>query len=286
MKDLDKLINPGDRPSRLELGQLWSGELDPEQAKVLGERAQAQPAAQAWLESLEEARDQAPAFDAEILRKRAFRIQDDEQREVERARQAAAPKPRVAWWSQVFPVVGAVAAAAVAIVVLVPPAHQPNTRDRHQTPYTAPGVKGNGGIEFYMLRGDQVHPGSEDELHWDGDRVQFSYRTDGESTLVLLSLDGRGDLNLYYPASGDEPVPVVPGERRMLEGSIELDDAPDFELILAYFGHSSVAEVMEEVQAIHDEEGREGLLLLAHDYTDVDSILLRKGETSPGAGGP
>lgn len=285
MKDLDKLINQGERPSRLELGQAWSGELDARQAEIVRERAQAQPRSAAWLEGLDQASEQVPAFDAEILRKRAYRLQEEDQHQAEaEARQAARPKQRVAWWSQVLPVTAAVAAAAVAIVVLLPPMDRPSTRKAHVTPFTAAGVKGAGDIEFYVLRDEQVHPGSEDELHWAGDRVQFSYRTSGESTLVLLSLDGRGDINIYYPASGDGPVAVVPGERRMLEGSIELDDAPDFELILAYFGHSSVAEVRDEVQAIYGEEGREGLLLLAEDYPDVDSIFLHKGEQSPGAG--
>jgi len=283
MIDLDKRINPGDRPSRLELGQAWSGELDDAQDRAIRDGAESQPASTAWLEGLDGAREEVAPFDPELLRKRAFRMQQDEQREAE-LETSREPRSRAAWWREFLPVTGAVAAAAVAIVVLLPPVDRPTTREQHVTPHTATGAKGSGAIDFYMLRDDQVHPGSEDEIHWAGDRVQFSYRTQGESTLVLLSVDGRGELNLYYPDTGDDPVSVVPGERRMLEGSIILDDAPDFELILAYFGHSSVAEVSDEVRAIFDEEGREGLLLLAVDYQDVDSISLHKGETSPAAG--
>ncbi len=283
MKDLESLINQGERPDRLELGQLWSGELDGDAAERVREQAAGQPAAQAWLEQLDQARYATPAFDPEILRKRAFRAREDDEREAARqARQQATPGRR-AWWRQLLPITAVVAAAAIAIVVVLP---DETTRERHVVPHEYRDMKGFGSVEFYLLRDDQVHPGSEDEVHYAGDRVQFSYRTAGESTLVLLSLDGRGDVNLYYPASGDVPVPVVPGERRMLEGSIILDDAPDFELILAYFGHDSVADVLDEVEAIYDEEGREGLLLLAEDYPDVDSIFLHKGERAPGAGSP
>jgi len=283
MIDLDKLINPGDRPSRLEIGQAWSSEIDDTQARAIRDGAASQPASVAWLEGLDAARDEVAPFDPELLRKRAFRIREDEQREAELEAKREA-QPRAAWWREFLSVTGAVAAATVAIVVLLPPVDRPTTREQHVTPHTTAGAKGSGAIDFYLLRDDQVHPGSEDEIHWAGDRVQFSYRTQGESTLVLLSVDGRGELNLYYPDVGDDPVPVVPGERHMLDGSIILDDAPDFELILAYFGHSSVAEVNDEVRAILDEEGREGLLLLAEDYMDVDSIFLHKGETSPAAG--
>jgi hypothetical protein len=280
MKDLEQLINQGERPSRLELGQLFTKELDEEQAARIRDRATQQPRAAAWLEGLEQARGQVAPFDPEILRKRAFRIQEDGQRQAER--EAPAPARR-AWWRPLWPVTAAVAAAVLAVVAVLP---GPTARERHAVPPGAEGSKGQGSLEFYLLRDDQVHPGSEDEVHWAGDRVQFSYRTVGWDSLVVLSLDGRGELNLYYPARGDVPVEVVPGERRMLDGSIILDDAPDFELVLAYFGPDSVAEVMDEVQAIHEEEGREGLLLLASDYPDVDAILLRKGERSPGAASP
>jgi hypothetical protein len=277
MKDLEKLINPGDRPSRLELGQLWSGEATGADAERLRVQADAQPAAGDYLAALDGERAQVPTFDAEILRKRAFRIAEDDQRQAAPATSA----PRRAWWRALLPITASVAAAAVAVVALLP---GPSTRAGHVTPYLADGSKGSGGIEFYLLRDDEVHPGSEDELHWAGDRIQFRYRTTGESSLVLVSVDGNGGLNLYYPDSGDEPLPIIPGERVTLDGSIILDNAPDFELFLAYFGHSSVGEVMDEVEGIFEEEGREGLLLLAEDYPDVDAIFLHKGLRRPGAG--
>jgi hypothetical protein len=280
MKDLEKLINTGERPSRLELGQLWSGEASGDAAERLSAQAAEQPAASDYLAGLDQARDQLPSFDPEILRKRAFRMSEDDQREVERQAERA-QRTAPAWWRTFLPVTAAVAAAAVAIVTLIP---DPSTRSQHVTPYLADGTKGSGGIEFVLLRDGEVHTGSEDETHWAGDRIQFRYRTTGESTLVMVSVDGRDDINLYYPDSGDEPLAIIPGERVTLDGSIVLDDAPDFELILAYFGHSSVGVVLDEVEAIYDEEGREGLLLLAEDYPDVDSIFLHKGERRPGAG--
>lgn len=283
MKDLEKLINTGERPSRLELGQLWSGEACGVEAERLRTQADTQPVAGAYLEALDQEREVVPAFDPEILRKRAFRIEEDAERQAAlAAREAArAARPRRAWWQAFLPVTAAVAVATVAVVALIP---DPSVREQHVTPYLADGSKGGGGIEFVLLRDGEVHTGSEDEVHWAGDRIQFRYRTTGESTLVMVSVDGRDELNLYYPDSGDEPLAIIPGERVTLDGSIVLDDAPDFELILAYFGHSSVEVVLDEVQAIYDEEGREGLLLLAEDYPDVDAIFLHKGERSPGAG--
>jgi hypothetical protein len=283
MKDLEKLINQGERPSRLELGQLFTGELDDDLAARIRGRVDERSQASTWLEGLAQARDEVAPFDAELLRKRAFRIQEEEQRQAEREATRTQAPARSAWWRRFLPLTAMAAAAALAVVIVLP---DPNARERHVVPPGAERAKGLGSLGFYVLRDEQVHPGSEDEVHWAGDRIQFSYRTVGWESLVVLSLDGRGELNLYYPAEGDAPVDVIPGERRMLDGSIILDDAPDFELILAYFGHDSVATVVDEVHAIHEEEGREGLLLLAEDYPDVDAIFLRKGERSPGAGSP
>ncbi len=273
MKDLEKRINRGEHPSRLELGRLWSGELQGDEAQSVRARAEEHPPSAAWLESLDESAEQVQPFDAETLRKRAFRLRQDQQAQ----REPQAARPARAWWRRWMPAMVALGAAAAVMLVVLPPPEPETVRGTHR-------AKGEGEIDFYLLRGDQVHPGSEDELHYPGDRVQFTYRTVGDSTVVIVSLDGRGELSVYYPSTGDDPVPVVPGERRVLEGSIELDDAPDFELVLAFFGAESVGDVLDEVEDILDEEGREGLLLLAEDVPDVDAIYLMKGEPGPTPG--
>jgi hypothetical protein len=208
-------------------------------------------------------------FDAEILRTRALRtLEEDEEGAIRQVRDARRAEARARpWWQKWLPAAVGVAALAVLLLNIQPP---PGPGREHR-------AKGEGDIDFYLMRGDQVHPGSEDELHYTGDRVQFTYRTVGEDSLVLLSVDGRGGMTVYFPREGDRPLQVVPGERRVLEGSIQLDDAPEYELILAFFGAQSVHEVVDEVSAVRESGGLEGLRALARDAPDVDAIYLRKG---------
>jgi hypothetical protein len=98
----------------------------------------------------------------------------------------------------------------------------------------------------------------------------------GEQSLVLLSVDGRGRVSLYYPKEGTRPLTIEPGERHLLPESIELDDAPDFELFLAYFGADDAAVPLREVEAIFANDGLDGLLRMVEASPDMDAILLRK----------
>jgi hypothetical protein len=266
MKDWGKLVNDGSRPSRLDLDRRVTGEVGSEQAaRIEAAAGPARIAAHAG--GIEASRARIEPFDAEILRKRAFRCEEEDGAVAARRERDARPTRARSWWQRWLPAAVGAAALAVLLLNVQPP---PGPGQGHRP-------KGEGDIDFYLLRGDQVHPGSEGELHYAGDRVQFTYRTVGEDSLVLLSVDGRGELTVYFPAEGDRPMAIVPGERRVLDGSIQLDDAPDFELILAFFGARSVREVLEEVGAVRDSGGIEGLRALARDAPDVDAIYLRKG---------
>ncbi len=255
MTFLESRINPGDRPSRLTLARLHAGELPPDEAARVRAWAEGDPEATAFLRSLADA--VAPPFDAEVLRKRAFRLEEEE---VRPPRAVRPDRPRRVRW---FVAAGLAAAAALALVAVLPG----GVGNR---------AKGEGDLGFYVLRDGVVHPGDEREDHRAGDAVQFTVRTTGARTLVLLSVDGGGGLQVWYPTSGDAPLPVVPGERRVLPGSITLDDSPGFELFLAFFDPAGVDAVVSEVEGVLDREGVEGLERLAAGAPDVDAVLLRK----------
>ena len=258
MKPIESRLNTGDRPSRFTLARLHAGELPPEEATRVRAAAEADPEAAAWLRSL--AGTEPPPFDAEILRKRAVRIAEEEARS---PRPVRAARP---WWLRPIPGFALALVAVVAIVAVLP-----GRDDR-------PGAraKGEGDLGFYVLRDGVVHAGDEAEVHRAGDAVQFTVRTTGARTLVLLSVDAEGDLTVWYPSAGDAPLPVVPGERRVLPGSITLDESPGYELFLAFFGASSVDAVVGEVEDVRAREGEEGLERLAAEAPDVDAVLLRK----------
>ena len=254
MKALQRHINQGERPSRLEIGRLHAGEIRGAEAERLRQRIQQDPLAQAWWQELDTSRSQMPPLDTEVVRSLAHRLQQDEPRPRHDGRR------RSVWRWLTGGVVVAAAATLITLTVLPPSGNR---------------VKGGADVDFYVLRDGEVHPGQEGELHLPGDRIQFTYRSNAYSSLVLVSLDGYGQVNLYYPAAGDDPVAVVPGERRVLPGSIQLDDAPDFDVFLAFFGAESVDDVMDEVEQVWEEQGMDGLLDLARE-PDIDIIYIDK----------
>jgi len=87
-------------------------------------------------------------------------------------------------------------------------------------------LKGAVDLSFYVMQEGSVHPGVEGEVLREGDRIQFTYLAAGHESVVLLSIDGDGVVTVFYPEVGEDPEPVVPDGPRVLEGSIELDDAP------------------------------------------------------------
>lgn len=269
MNDLERLINPGDRPSRLELGSLHSGELGPEDSAAVAESAAAHPSCQDHLLELEAARAEVPPFNAQNLRKAALRLMEQDSRE---QAQKKAPVEIEPWWRRLLrPRVALLATLAAAASLLIFWSIPSIDTGEHTIR-----TRGKPDVDFMVLRDEAVSPGDESALYRAGDRIQISYRSEGESSLVLLSMDGRGHLSLYYPTQGNEPLGIIPGERHMLPDSIELDDAPEFELFLAFFGANEVSTPRADTERVFENDGLEGLLRLAQDSPDIDAILIRK----------
>jgi hypothetical protein len=154
-------------------------------------------------------------------------------------------------------------AMLLALVILRPP-EEPNRS------------KGDVDLGFYLLRDGQVLPGDPDGPVQVGDRIQFTTHAGSNDSMVLLSIDGSGQLTVFYPASGEKPEPVIPGETHVLEGSIRLDDAPGPETFVAFYGVESVSEARERALGAWKEEGIAGLRALAEDDPDVALLVLAR----------
>lgn len=231
-------INDGSRPSRLELDRRATGETSGDVSDVSHAAA------------LEAEKARVPPFDWAALQSRAAAIDE-------------APAPRAAnrtWALWLAPVLAL--AAALFLVVRGEP---PNR------------IKGEVDLAFYVLRGGEVTAGDPAATFREGDRLQFTYRSGMHDRLVLLSVDGDGRLTVYYPDDGETPVPVVPGDRHVLDGSIILDDAPGPETFLAFFGPSwSVSKARAVAEGAWDDGGPEGLVRLAGEDPDVAVLPLEK----------
>jgi hypothetical protein len=78
--------------------------------------------------------------------------------------------------------------------------------------------------------------GSPDELKTgsaahEGDQLQLGFQT-RMTHAVIVSIDGRGNVTLHYPASGSGSSIVGKDRKTLLDRSYRLDDAPSFERFL------------------------------------------------------
>lgn len=235
-------INDGSKASALRIARHHTGE-EPLSAVDLAGAA-------ATLAALEEEKERVPPFDWAVLSAAAHRVEE---------LRSPVVAPRRSWWWGLLP---ALALGLALVFLRIPP--EGNR------------LKGEVDLGFYLLRDGQVLPGDPDGPVRADDRIQFTYHAATYDSIVLLSLDGRGQLTVFYPESGEEPQPVIPGETHVLEGSIRLDDAPGPETFIAFYGVDSVSEARERAQGAWKEEGIAGLRALADQSPDVALLVLER----------
>lgn len=133
-------------------------------------------------------------------------------------------------------VLGGFAAAAGAFVILhVPLGDSPTAAAVSPKERLKSGV----GLSFDVERGGQVVPGDPGAIYKAGDRIQLKYSAPAISNVVVISLDGRGDVTVFHDDAG-AGLRVEAGTGRALPTSIVLDDAPGAERIVACFSESAL----------------------------------------------
>lgn len=268
-------LNDGSRPSRLDLGRAWTGEVstdhrDPAFDAALAATTVAPFDFQALLAraaTLDKRQADHPADDPvdapyDASRPDARRS-PPEPAPLRRAARSTTGGGATGGWRRALAYVAIVAAAAVALLVAVRPG-EGRLKGGHSD------------LGYYVQRGDQVFPGDPARPVRAGDAVQFTYRTTADS-MVLLSVDADGVISVFWPSRGDAPVQVTPGERRVLDGSVVLDDAPSPEVFVGFFGDWTVARARDEAAATYAEGGIDAVTALADDdELDIATLSLEK----------
>jgi len=144
---------------------------------------------------------------------------------------------RARWQLALAPVV--LAAGAAGVLLLARPSPEPEF-----------GIKGGPTLQVFALHEETVLQVRSDTRLSPGDRIRFVVEGAHARYLLIASVDGRGTVSIYYPPSATESARLTPG-RTQLPGSIELDDAPGPEVLLAYFSDMPlpVAEVRQALAA-------------------------------------
>jgi hypothetical protein len=192
---------------------------------------------------------------------------------VERARRVPRQRPRRLWFAGL---VGAAAAAAVAVFLVGTPTHQRNP------------IKGGDEVgDKVVLRiasvagsAQRVVPPGSQEILEPGDRVRLGYRTDEPRHLAALSVDEAGEITLLYPESGPALTTEPSAETVYLPDSLEFTGSGR-EKVFLFLGRKPFdsAAARQAVKAAH--EGAKGDLALMPNPAfaggqQVFSWLLRK----------
>lgn len=132
---------------------------------------------------------------------------------------------------------GLAAAAAIALVLhfKAPPAKP----DVPEEPYLA--IKGSAGMKIVAQHaGTQLEVVDGVKLA-KGDAIRFVVDPNGLAYLLVASVDGDGQVTVYFPAGGKESGRVEDGHKVELPGSIVLDDARGPERVFALFSREPIS---------------------------------------------
>ncbi len=139
-----------------------------------------------------------------------------------------------AGWRKWLPAVGglvSMAAAALLTLALLPMM----LPEEELEPITAGNrVKGATSLDALLLRGDTVMEVDRGTTLVPGDQIQFRVDSGGYDHVVVVGIDGTGEVAVYQPLDGSTSVPIEPGAGRVLDTAFELDAAPGPEIYVAF----------------------------------------------------
>lgn len=96
------------------------------------------------------------------------------------------------------------------------------------------GIKGTLGLQVFCRRGEQVFRVNQGDRLVPGDMLRFVPALPGPGFLLVVSVNERGGLNVYYPLGGNAALSAEPGEHP-LPKSVVLDEVGGDERIFALF---------------------------------------------------
>lgn len=253
---MDLNVNDGTRLSKLQLGRYAAGELtDAESAEV---EARLDDADRAWLAEVQDAKDSLLSFDPGSLRARAS------------SQTAEAPlHPQAANTTVWFGLVALLAALVLGFLLVGSPT-DPAEIDPNYI-----GARGAvDAIQVHVWTDGALHPW-EGEAVGEGDRLGFQVDATGRNGVVLLSVDGNGQVSVFWPESGNAPEPLDGDGLVKLPGSLTLDGAPGPEVFLAVFDHTAT-EAVDNARRLYQSGGPEALTEWAERADHVEAVVLER----------
>jgi hypothetical protein len=219
----------------MELDQYLHGELSPHRRRELAGHLRGCARCQAWLSFAEQhAEGHARTVDSPTFARRIVQRYTADRPGTER--------PAAGWiwsWLRRPAVLSAAAAACVLLLALAiwsggPPDHR--AAGRH-----VPGenlVKGSTSVRLHCRRGSRVFVLQPDHRVAAGDAIRFEVYGGGAGYVLVLGLQGDGQISTYVPFDGERSVPIATNRAVTMPGSIILDDSTADELLVVLFSRA------------------------------------------------
>jgi hypothetical protein len=84
-------------------------------------------------------------------------------------------------------------------------------------------------LNLYQNRGNEAVLLSNNSILSENDIIQISYIAAGKKYGVIISIDGKGNVNLHYPDFPKGPEKLFPEGEIALQNAYQLDNAPKYE---------------------------------------------------------
>jgi hypothetical protein len=165
-------------------------------------------------------------------------------REVVFPRRAGALRARRSGWPSLAWSFGlALPLAAVAVFLILP---RPSSTD-HGSAGASIGIKGGPGLQVFVRRHGVERAAAEVTKVQDGDRLapgdalRFVLSPSDLPFVLIASVDGAGQVSVYYPYQGEASIEVAPAATVVVPGSIVLDQTPGPERVFVIRSAKPVA---------------------------------------------
>lgn len=210
-------------PRKLEIERLIANDLEISQAKELSEHIEQCQECSSYAQNLQkQAREFSNEYSYEEFAKKNILVKES--------------SFLIKIFETIFtPVMTPIYAALLLAAVIIPFTIKELEWNGNQ----AIAFKGKSQISYILNRDGVVEAGTPGKLYQAGDRIQVLYSSNKKQFMALLSVDKNHTISFYHPDQSSEycSVPVEIGSSRAFPGSILLDEAKGYEIVVALFSN-------------------------------------------------
>lgn len=254
MAKREDTVQPGSRPSKIQLARYATGQLEDPERDQVGRWLADNPEGREFLTELEAARDRLGDLDSSDLE------------------DTAGPPPSRGFRSIPLLWLLPVLVVLVGGILLLAMPLDPVPQSGGEGPVIV--LEGDAALQLYSLQDEVLKPYAGDPLG-PGDVLGFKVDASVYDGVVLMGISDTGTVSVFFPEEGAESQPVEGTGAVPLPGTVVLEEATGDQVFVAVFG-KSVGDAHGAVDRVLVEEGTGGLVAWAEGTPWADAVLVER----------